>query len=42
MPAWANSLGDHILKNPFTKKAGGLAQDVCTEIKPQKHTHKKE
>jgi hypothetical protein len=41
-PAWANSSGAHILKKfPSQKNAGGVAHDVGTEIKPQKHTKKR-
>jgi hypothetical protein len=35
-PAWANSLGDPILKKTHhRKRAGGLAQGVGSEFKPQ-------
>jgi hypothetical protein len=34
-PVQANSLGDPILKKPITKRAGGVAQDVGPEFKPQ-------
>jgi hypothetical protein len=33
--AWANSLRDPISKKPITKKAGGVAQGVSPEFKPQ-------
>jgi hypothetical protein len=34
---WANSSRDPILKKPFTKKTGGVAQGVGPEFKPQYH-----
>jgi hypothetical protein len=34
-PAWANSLGDPFSKIPITKRAGGVAQDLGPEFKPQ-------
>jgi hypothetical protein len=34
-PAWANSLWDTIVKKPFTKKSGGVAQGVHPKFKPQ-------
>jgi hypothetical protein len=34
-PAWVNSLKDPILKTPSQKKAGGVAQGVGPEFKPQ-------
>jgi hypothetical protein len=34
-PAWANSSRAPILKNPITKRAGGVAQGVGPEFKPQ-------
>jgi hypothetical protein len=33
--AQASSLRDPISKKPFTKRAGGVAQDVGPEFKPQ-------
>jgi hypothetical protein len=43
-PAWANSSRDPISRNTFTKKksgeAGGVAQGVAPEFKPQYHTQK--
>jgi hypothetical protein len=42
-PAWENSSQDRISKTPITKKkAGGMAQDVGSEFKPQCHKKKKE
>jgi hypothetical protein len=38
-PAWANRLRDSISKISITKKAGGVAQSVGPEFKPQYHTH---
>jgi hypothetical protein len=32
--AWVNSSQDPILKEPITKKAGGVAQSVGSEFKP--------
>jgi hypothetical protein len=40
-PAQANSLQDPISKIPNTKKAGGVAQGVGPEFKPQYHKNKK-
>jgi hypothetical protein len=41
-PAWANSsTRDPISKKPSIKRAGGVAQGVGPEFKPQYHTHKK-
>jgi hypothetical protein len=34
-PAQANSLQDYLEKNPSQKWAGGVAQDVSPEFKPQ-------
>jgi hypothetical protein len=34
-PAWANSFRDPISKNPSQKRAGGVAQGVGPEFKPQ-------
>jgi hypothetical protein len=34
-PVWANSLQDPISKIPNTKRAGGVAQSVGPEFKPQ-------
>jgi hypothetical protein len=34
-PAWGNSLGDTISKKPPQKRAGGVAQGVGPELKPQ-------
>jgi hypothetical protein len=34
-PTRANRLQDPILKKPFTKRAGGVAQGVGPEFKPQ-------
>jgi hypothetical protein len=34
-PAWANSSQDPISKNPSQKRAGGVAQGVGPEFKPQ-------
>jgi hypothetical protein len=34
-PAWANRLRDSISKISITKKAGGVAQSVGPEFKPQ-------
>jgi hypothetical protein len=36
-PAGGNSLLDPILKKPMTKRAGGVAQGVGPEFKPQYH-----
>jgi hypothetical protein len=33
--AWANSSQDPILKKPFTKRAGVVAQGIGPEFKPQ-------
>jgi hypothetical protein len=33
--AWANSLRNSISKKPLTKKAGGMAEGVGLEFKPQ-------
>jgi hypothetical protein len=42
-PAQENSLQDSISKTPITKiKAGGLAQGVSPEFKPQFHKTKKQ
>jgi hypothetical protein len=43
LPAWANSSRDPISKEPIIKKAGGVAQGVGPEFKPQylKKTKKK-
>jgi hypothetical protein len=35
--AWENSSPDPILKNPSQKRAGGMAQGVGPEFKPQYH-----
>jgi hypothetical protein len=40
--AWANSLWDPISKNPSPKRAGGVAQGVEPEFKPQYHKKIKE
>jgi hypothetical protein len=40
-PAWANSSRDPILKKPSQKRAGGVAQGVDPEFKPQHHKKKK-
>jgi hypothetical protein len=40
-PALANSSRDPILKNPITKRAGGVAQGVRPEFKPQDGKKKK-
>jgi hypothetical protein len=40
-PDWANSSSDLILKNPFTKRAGGVAQGVGPEFKLQHQKKKK-
>jgi uncharacterized protein YdcH (DUF465 family) len=40
-PAWANSSWDPLLKKPFTKRAGGVAQAVGPEFKSQYHKKKK-
>jgi hypothetical protein len=40
-PAWANSSRDPISKNPSQKRAGGMAQGVGPEFKPQYHKRKK-
>jgi hypothetical protein len=37
----ANSSQDPILKKPITKRAGGVAQGVGPEFKPQYHKKKK-
>jgi hypothetical protein len=34
-PVWANSSQDTISKNTITKRAGGVAQGVGPEFKPQ-------
>jgi hypothetical protein len=34
-PAWPNSSRDSISKNPSQKRAGGVAQSVDPEFKPQ-------
>jgi hypothetical protein len=34
-PVWVNSLRDSILKIPNTKMAGGVAQGIGPEFKPQ-------
>jgi hypothetical protein len=34
-PAWANSSKDPISKKIITKRAGGMAQGVGPEFKPQ-------
>jgi hypothetical protein len=41
MPAWANSLQDPIWKTPNTKRAGGVAQGVGSEIKSQYYKKKR-
>jgi hypothetical protein len=41
-PAWANSSCDPTSKNPSQKRAGGVAQGVGPEFKPQYHHIKKE
>jgi hypothetical protein len=38
---WANSSWDLILRNPSQKMAGGVAQDVGSEFKPQYRKKKK-
>jgi hypothetical protein len=38
---WANSFRAPILKKPFTKRAGGVAQGVNPEFKPQYRKKKK-
>jgi hypothetical protein len=38
--AGANSLGDSISKNPSQERAGGVAQGVGPEFKPQCHKKK--
>jgi hypothetical protein len=40
-PAQANGLWDSIAKIPITKGAGGVAEDVEPEFKPQYHKKKK-
>jgi hypothetical protein len=40
-PAWANSLQNPISKIPNTKRAGGVAQGVGSELKPWYHKKKK-
>jgi hypothetical protein len=40
-PAQANSSQDPISKNPSQKRAGGVAQCVNPEFKPQYHKKKK-
>jgi hypothetical protein len=40
-PAQANSSQDPILKIPNTKMAGGVAQSVGSEFKPQYHQKNK-
>jgi hypothetical protein len=40
-PAQANSSWDLILRNPSQKMAGGVAQDVGSEFKPQYRKKKK-
>jgi hypothetical protein len=40
-PAQANSLPDPISKTPIKKRAGGVAQGVGPEFKPQYHKKKK-
>jgi hypothetical protein len=41
-PAWANSSRDPVLKkNPSQKRAGGVAQSIGPEFKPQYHKKKK-
>jgi uncharacterized protein YjeT (DUF2065 family) len=40
-PAWANSAWDPILKKPITKMAGGVAEGVGPELKPQYWKKKK-
>jgi hypothetical protein len=40
-PVQANSLQDSISKKPFAKRAGGVAQGVGPEFKPQYHKKKK-
>jgi hypothetical protein len=40
-PVQANSLKDPVLKNTITKRAGGVAQSVGPEFKPQYHKEKK-
>jgi hypothetical protein len=40
-PAQTNSSRDPISKIPKTKKAGGMAQGVNPEFKPQYHKKKK-
>jgi hypothetical protein len=41
-PAQANSSQDLISKKPITKEAGGVAQSVGPEFKPQYHQTKVE
>jgi hypothetical protein len=40
-PAWANSLQDPILKMPFTKRSGVMAQGEVPEFKPKYYKKKK-
>jgi hypothetical protein len=40
-PAQANSSPDSILKKPFTKRAGGVAQGIGPKFKPQYGKKKK-
>jgi hypothetical protein len=40
-PTQANSSQDPISKKPFAERAGGVAQGVGPEFKPQYHTHTK-
>jgi hypothetical protein len=40
-PDWANSSQDPISKNPSQKRAGGVAQGVGPEFKPQYFKRKK-
>jgi hypothetical protein len=38
-PVQANILWNCILRKPFTKRAGGVAQGVYSEFMPQKHKY---
>jgi hypothetical protein len=41
MPAWANNSKDPISKTPSQKRAGGVAQGIGPEFKPQYHKKEK-
>jgi hypothetical protein len=41
-PAQANSSQDPILKTPSQKRAGGVAEGISPEFKPQYHTKKRQ